>query len=211
MSECASRDEVDQAITSLTHAELLRLRDFAALRVGWLGRASSGRTWEDLLGEAKLSTLSGSAKNGNGRCWNKNVAFVIHLIGAMRSISSHWKRDFRTNTLLETEFVQGGGEGESISFLERAISDYPSQEEYVFSRELRDRLLSVENDPNVRLIVDGLLMGVKISETREKSGLTRSEYERVLAKIRRRLRAYRPDMWNARKSRKGGINGGFNR
>ena len=126
MSEPTTREEVDQAINRLTHAELLRLRDFAVWRVASLGRASCGRTWEDLLGEAKLSTISGCSNNGNGRCWNKNVGFVIHLIGAMRSISSHWKRDFCANILLESELVGTGEEDESISLFDRTISNYPS-------------------------------------------------------------------------------------
>ena len=127
----------------------------------------------------------------------------------MRSISSHWKRDFCANTLLESELVGTGEEDESISLFDRIISNYPSQERYVFSRELRDRLLSAaKNDPIARLILDGLLKGLTISEIREKSGITRSECERVLGKIRRRLREYKSGLRNARNSRKGGTDGG---
>jgi len=38
--------------------------------------------------------LQGAANNGTERRWNRDVDFVTHLIGVMRSISSHWKRDF---------------------------------------------------------------------------------------------------------------------
>src|SRR2546425_7246381 len=52
--------EVDRAIEALTSSELLRLQQFAAFRVQGLGRATRGRTGEDLLAEALLGTLIGT-------------------------------------------------------------------------------------------------------------------------------------------------------
>jgi len=53
----ANRDEIHRAIEALTPGELLKLKCFAVWRIRGLGRASCGRTWEDLFGEAKLATL----------------------------------------------------------------------------------------------------------------------------------------------------------
>jgi CheY-like chemotaxis protein len=89
--------EIDRAITALTSSELLRLQRFAKFRVRGLGRAASGRDWEDLLGEALYRTLMG-ADGQNGRNWNKKVTFVQHLAGAMSSIANVWKRQFKEKT-----------------------------------------------------------------------------------------------------------------
>ena len=75
-----TRDEVYRAIQALTPGELLKLKHFAAWRVRGLARASCGRTWEDLLSEANLSILEGTANNGSGRRWNKNVDLVTLLV-----------------------------------------------------------------------------------------------------------------------------------
>src|SRR5579864_8087594 len=90
----ANRREIHRAIKALTPGELLKLKHFAVFRMRGLGRAASGRTCEDLLSEARLAFLEGAASNGSGRNLKAGMALVIQLIGAMRSISSHWKRDF---------------------------------------------------------------------------------------------------------------------
>src|SRR5438876_7863425 len=54
--------DVDRAIEALTPSELLRLQQFAAFRVQGLGRATRGRTGEDLLAEALLGTLIGTER-----------------------------------------------------------------------------------------------------------------------------------------------------
>ena len=46
------------------------------------------------MSEASLAFLQGAVNNGTGRNWKAYVALGSQLIGAMRSISSHWKRDF---------------------------------------------------------------------------------------------------------------------
>ena len=75
------------AIQSLSDADNLRLEKFARFRIRGLGRASAGRDWRDLLGEALAATL-----DPNHRRWNKSVTFVQHLLGAMRSISTAWRK-----------------------------------------------------------------------------------------------------------------------
>jgi len=75
----ANRDEIHRAIEALTPGELLKLKRFAVWKIRGLGRARCGRTWEDLLGEAKLSTLEGAANNGDGRLWRRNVNLLRTL------------------------------------------------------------------------------------------------------------------------------------
>ncbi|MGA2647412.1 MAG: hypothetical protein ABSF15_22110 [Candidatus Sulfotelmatobacter sp.] len=131
----ATRDEVYRAIQALTLGERLKLKKFAAWRVRGLGRASCGRTWEDLLSEAYLSKLEGTADNGSGRRWRKNVDLVTLFCGAMRSISSHWKRDFvEEEAALESELATRTEEGWN-SPLENVASNDPCQDRYVAARE----------------------------------------------------------------------------
>src|SRR5215831_3323769 len=108
----ANRDEIHWALEALTPGELLKLKQFSAWRMRALGRAACGRTWEDLLSEAKLAILKGAANNGRGRRWNESVDRVTQLTGAIRSISSHWKRDFdEQEPELESESSTADQEG----------------------------------------------------------------------------------------------------
>jgi hypothetical protein len=68
--------------------------------------------------------LKGAANNGSGRRWKGNVYFVTNLIGAMRSISSHWKRgDFDEQEAdLESELLTRTEEGDLASPLDNAVS-----------------------------------------------------------------------------------------
>lgn len=122
-------DGTHRAIEALTVGEQLKLKQFAAWRMRGLGRAGRGHTPEDLLGEAVLRVLEGAANNGSGRRWTGNVDLVTHLAGAMRSISSHWKRDFDEHeTDLESEILKRTEQGDATSPLDNAVSHAPSQD-----------------------------------------------------------------------------------
>src|ERR1043165_7035542 len=85
----ATREEVVAAVEALTHHEYLRLEQDARWRIRGRGRAARGRDWEELLREAISATYEGN------RRWNKElVDFSRHLIGVMRSTSSHWREQF---------------------------------------------------------------------------------------------------------------------
>jgi hypothetical protein len=102
--------EINQAINTLRPAELLRLKKYAQFRIKGLGRASQGRNAEDLLYEALNATLGGN------RQWNTSVSFPVHLRGAMRSISSHWKERFDdAEALLEAEVISTTSAGEAYN------------------------------------------------------------------------------------------------
>ena len=187
----ATKDEVYRAIEALTPGELLKLKHFAAWRVRGLARASCGRTWEDLLSEAVLSTLEGAVNNGGGRLWNRNVDLVTHLVGAMRSISSHWKRDFveEEEALLESQIAMRGGEDAWISPLDEAVSDDPSQERDVTARQEWALITKLYlDDVAARGVLEGWSRGMTASEIMEDSGLTKWEYQETMRRIRLRLR-----------------------
>jgi hypothetical protein len=181
----ATRDELDRTIEALTRTELLKVKHFAACRVQGLGRASCGRTWEDLLSEAMLSTLEGAANNGNGRRWNKDVDFVTHLSGAVRSISSHWKRDFSEDEAhLESEIMAQSDEDVWISPIDNARSGDPSQERGVAAREEWGLIETLcRDDPAAEQVLEGWLRGMTASEIMQNS-LTRWQYRQAAMRIR---------------------------
>jgi len=185
----ANRDEIDRAIDALTPGELLKLKHFSAWRIRGLGRASSGRTWEDLLGEARLAMLEGATNNGRGRLWRRNVDLVRHLTGAMRSISSHWKRDFDEQEAdLESEILGATEERESTSPLDNAVSHFPSQERDVAARQQWNLILTrSRGDPAASQVLKGLSGGLTASEIMHAYGLKRWDYQQATLRIRRRV------------------------
>ena len=182
----ATGDEVKRAIEALTPAQLLRLKHFAVWRLYGLGRAGWGRTWEDLLSEAMLSTLEGAADNGSGRRWNKNVDFVTHLVGAMRSISSHWKRDFdEREAALESEILTRSKEGNWTSPLDYVVSNDASPDSDVSAREVLDKLSrQYPSDSAAGRVVVGWKEDLTPSAIMQSSNLTKSEYQRAVKQIR---------------------------
>lgn len=88
----ASQEDITKAIESLSDAQLLKLRNFSKLRIRVVWRKASGKSYEDLLSEAILGTFEGERK------WFKErVTFISHLLGVIRSISSHWAEKYDRN------------------------------------------------------------------------------------------------------------------
>jgi hypothetical protein len=183
-----TRDEIHRAMGALTAAELLRLKRFSVWRMRALGRAACGRTWEDLLGEAKLAILEGAANNGSGRRWKESVDPVSQLAGAIRSISSHWKRDFdEQEPELESEISTADQEGNTPSPLDGAVSNAPSQERDLVARQQWNLIVARCRDDRIAIqVLDGLSLGLTPSEIMNMFTLTRWEYHQATARIRRR-------------------------
>lgn len=189
----ANREEIHRAIEALTPGELLKLKHFAAFRMLGLGRAACGRTCEDLLSEAKLTLLQGAEKNGCGRSWNGNVNFVTHLSGIMRSISSHWKRDFdEQEAELESDILTHNEEGDATFCLENAASHAPSQERQVVAKQ-QWKLIAARCEGNraANHVLEGLSLGLTASAIMNTGNLSKWEYQQAVKRIR--LRAHEID------------------
>ena len=185
-----TQDEIHRAIEALTLGELLKLRHFAAWRIRGLGRAGCGRTWEDLLGAANLSILEGAANNGSGRRWKGTVDLVTHLTGAMRSISSHWKRDFDEQEAdLESEILTRTEKDDATSPLDNAVSKAPSQERDMAARQEWNLLLTrCRGDAAATQVLEGLSRGFTASEIMQAYRLTRWDHQQAMKRIRLRMR-----------------------
>lgn len=181
--------EVDRAIESLTSPELLRLQQFADFRVRGLGRAARGRTCEDLLHEALLRTLIGAEDTRQGRHWNKDVDFVMHLTGAMRSISSCWKRQFtEKEAYLISELPIHDAEGQEQSPLDNVASGHTAADQCLIEKDEEDRVLAIfKDDPEAIQVLRGLLDGLKKNEIMLRYGLGEKQYAAAARRIRVKL------------------------
>ncbi|HEX4920112.1 MAG TPA: response regulator, partial [Candidatus Bathyarchaeia archaeon] len=167
------RIEIDRAIKTLTSSDLLRLQRFAKFRVRGLGRAASGRDWEDLLAEALYRTLKGTEDSQNGRHWNRRVPFVQHLAGAMSSIASLWKRQFREkNTFLISELSVHDPEGKEYSAFDNVPSGCTAADEHLIKQSEEDRVFSLLQDsPDASQVFRGLADSLKKNEIISRYGL----------------------------------------
>jgi len=181
----ATPDEVRAALEGLTEADLVRLDKYARYRVRGLGRKAKERDHDDLLGEAVQDTL-GPAK----RSWNKDVSFVRHLIGAMRSISSHWREQFDPDEArLESEIIRTTEEGDVLSPLDVVRSTEPAADRALEAKQqLQDIEKAVADDRVVHDILGGMRAEMSPAEIREALGLTPTEYETAMKRFRRRVR-----------------------
>ena len=173
------RIEVDRAIEALTSSELLQLQIFAYIRVRGLGRAARGRTWEDLLAEARLRTLIGT------RHWNRDVDFVMHLKGAMQSISNSWKRQFREEEpYLISELPIRNTQGHEYSPLDDVISTHTTADQRLIDKDEEDRLIArFKDDLIATQVLLGLLDGHKKSEIMLMNGFDERKYASAVKRI----------------------------
>jgi CheY-like chemotaxis protein len=183
--------EIDRAIKALTSSELLRLQRFAKFRVRGLGRAATGRDWEDLVGEALYRTLMGAEDTQNGRHWNRRVTFVQHLAGAMSSIATVWKRQFKErNTYLMSELSVQDHEGKERSLFEDVPSRYTPADQRLIERSEEDRVLALLRDsPDAAQVFRGLVDGLKKNEIMSRYGLDEKRYAAAVRRIRVRVLA----------------------
>ena len=180
----ATPDEVRAALDALGEADLVRLEKFARYRIRGLGRKAKGRDHDDLLGEGIQDTLD-QAK----RKWNKDVSFVRHLIGAMRSISSHWREQFDAEEpLLESEVLQTTEEGKVLSPLDLVDSGAPGAERILAAKEEVERIeKAVADDKVVSDILGGLRAEMSPRDIRDVLGLSVTQYETAMKRFRRHV------------------------
>jgi len=185
--------EVDRAIKGLTSSELLQLQLFAKFRIRGLGRAARGRDWEDLLEEALYRTLIGAEDTQNGRHWNRRVSFVQHLKGAILSIASVWKRQFKEeSTYLMSELLFHDAEGQDYSLIDNVASSSSPADQRLIEKNEEDRVLGLFNDDSEALqLLRGLMDGLRKTEIMSRYGLEEKEYAAALRRIRLKVLSQR--------------------
>jgi len=182
--------EVVKAVRALTMPDQLRLQRFAKLWIRGIGRAASGRDWQDLLQEAIFRTLLGAEDAKKGRHWNKKVDLVRHLGEAMRSIANSWKRQFaeEENTFLSSELQTCDSEGDEYSPLDNVASGHLLAEDRLIETEEEDRILSADrDDADASRLLEGWIDGLKKNEILSKYGLDEKRYSAAVRRMRMKL------------------------
>lgn len=182
--------EVVRAVRTLTVPDQLRLQHFAKLWVRGMGRAASGRDWQDLLQEAMFRTLVGAADTKKGRHWNKKVDLVWHLAEAMRSIANSWKRQFaqEENTFLSSELQTCDSEGEEHSPLDNVASASVLADDRLIESAEEDRIFAtLRDDVDATRVLEGCMDGLQKNEILPRYGLDEKRYEAAVRRIRLKL------------------------
>jgi len=183
------RIRVHQATNALTAAELLKLQKFAAFKIKGMGRAACGRTADDLLVEAQLRTLMGAESSVRGRHWNKDVDFVRHLAGVMRSVANSWKRKFgQMQVHLECEVVTVDAEG----YLSSPLNDVPSEDltadETLISKETEQEIFyRLRDDALGTRVLRSLMLGMTKDEIIRECEIDSKKYQAVRKRLRTKL------------------------
>jgi hypothetical protein len=190
--QAASLEEIEVAISALTKDQLHRLRAFAHWRVERLGRASLGRSEEDLLQEAVKSICIGANSATNGRRWNKDaVDFFGFLIGVIKSISSHWREQFDDDEAwLESDVICKNSDGVEQNPMLNVTSPANDGRRATWARhyvEHIEKIISVR--PLAALILEGMKDCMTGPEIKDALNLSKKDYETEMKWIRRTVRA----------------------
>lgn len=184
-AKAATEEEVVAAIEGLSEPALVRLEKFARLRIAGLGRASCGRDHEDLLSEAVTRTLAGN------RRWNRDVTFVQHMLGVIRSISSHWREQFDQDDepWLEADLTSGDDSAAMATPLQRASAPGPVIDDELVTKQALDQIQQMfSGDKVISDIIDGLDAELSGPEIQTVLGLTEKEYRTKMRQIRRKTK-----------------------
>jgi len=142
------------------------------------------------LAEAITGTLAGN------RRWNKSsVSIGGHLMGAMRSISTHWEEQFDPDEpRLESELTRVSPAGEVRSPLALIDSGTPNPERVLDAKQQVEEIERLfAEDTVASLIIQGFREGLSGPEVRAALGLSQTEYDTALKRIRRKVGAIAKD------------------
>lgn len=176
----ATEAEVREAVGRLGDADLERLRRYADLRARALAALGLGIGGSDLLQEALSRTLAGKRK------WPKSVKFVQHLLGAVRSISSGLAKRMK-GVVVETDLL-GDGEGDESHGIELASPLADPERLAAVHEELAHIEQLFSSDERALLVIEGLKDRMEGPEIKEWLGLSQTEFETVMKRLRRGVR-----------------------
>jgi hypothetical protein len=130
--------------------------------------------------------LIGAENIHKGRHWNKDVDFVRHLIGAMQSISSCWRRKFQeTEPYLMSELLINDNDGQEQSPLDYVASGHTAADQSLIEKSEEDQVLTMfKDDPEATQVLHGLMDGLKKNEIMPRYGLVEKQYAAAVKRIR---------------------------
>lgn len=185
--DAATPAEIIAAIESLTEADFQRLRAFARRRIRLLGAKAGEKGEEDLLHDAVTDLMSDT------RRWNKTkVGFMAFLCGAMKSMSSNWAKAYRPDDVpvLATNLERMDKDGNELSPYEKARdASFNPEQKIEFSQILAETNSLLADDKAALGVLEGWYEGFSPAEIRELESLSQNDYDTIVRRIRRRIKA----------------------
>ncbi len=179
----ATEAEITDALKSLSPTDMSKVEQFASFRAWALAGRGLSVDGEDLLHEAMERTLSGK------RRWSKRVEFVDHLIGAVRSISSHAAKKLQHAPVVSLSPPSLDSDDEERTPWWDLESMMPDPERIVSARlQLEEITATFANSERILLIVDGMETGMTGPEIQNDLQLSATEYNTAVKQMRRLAR-----------------------
>ena len=180
-----SRDEIADAIRSLTPAQWARLRLVA-------DKYAYAMPAEDLLQEAFLRALS-----EHRRC-PAHIDVVRFLAEVMRSIANDEYEKAKGRPHLVPVANHGDQEDGAVDLLDLGIAadDWLAREQHAAHRR-KELLALFDDDPQARDVIEGRMAELDADELRELTGLDAVGYASKLKLIRRRIDKKFPKGWRS--------------
>jgi hypothetical protein len=178
----ATREEIDAAIAALTEIDLVRVQRFASARIARIGAAADGREEGELLSESYRRVLG-------SRSWNRDIAFLDHLFGTIRSISSHWAEEFKRELGAGRKHISGDRDTRTDPATTRtAASKAPDAERTIIARDLLSHVKALFAADRLALdIIAGWEEELDGPAIREIVGEEQNVFDAKVRAIRRRL------------------------
>jgi hypothetical protein len=185
----ATIPEATAAIEALysDNPKLYKLQQYARFRIEGIGRATESYGAEDLLSEAVTRTLEGE------RNWNKTAVDIVgHLMGVMKSLSSHMAESIaarKVDTYVDSEVTRLNEEGNVASELEQYPSQGPGADRILESQQRLGRIEKACNeDKELAEIFEGMREGFSGPEMQELFSISKTEYETRMKRLRRKAK-----------------------
>jgi DNA-directed RNA polymerase specialized sigma24 family protein len=182
----ATQDEIEQALASLTEAQLVRLNESAAFRHRSLGARGAGRHETDILSDAIIAVLEGRRK------WiRSSVDFVPFILGVMKSLASHIRTGKARDAFDETASNPVRDEDDDADFVEQIPTPAPvDPERQVLARDLDRQIRErFRDDPVALLVYESFLQKMTPAEIQSCLGIDEKEYNAAAKRLRRAVRS----------------------
>ena len=178
----ASIEDIEDAVAALTEQDTYRLERFAKNRIAYIGKKAVGQTYRELFHESLRAALSGT------RRWKPSaVSFVGFLMGAIRSISSHWAESFRS-----VHAPQGSSDPDndhSTSPLEKMADPSQTVEDALACEQLLDMVAALfAGDEDAGLVLSSLRYGDNSADIKAALEWSETKYNTVVRRIYRKAR-----------------------
>jgi DNA-directed RNA polymerase specialized sigma24 family protein len=180
-----SADEVRDAITALTTADLIRLK-----KVGTLYAVGVGVEGMEVLNEAVRRALDGTRK-----C-PRDVSMTVFLVNVMRSMASSGRTKAKEEPIMESmsSTLDAGP-----ALLEPASEKRNVEELRLAREEAQGRLQALEelflDDEDAQLVLMGDLDDMSADEIRALGGWDEQSYATIRRRIRRKIGTRYPQGW----------------